>query len=153
MDIQEQGFWVTQQNVNHAFSLELANKQDKLNKKLLLEQHQLSRELLKEQHEFNEALFKKQASLSKKLASFAFIGVLVGSGITTGYSYIQSILQNKSSQPISDSPKSVHHKEINELSTQMEIALKNVSSPNPTLNQTTNGGSDSEKVTKKERSR
>ena len=115
-------------------------------RRTLKEQHELNIEILQKQHEFNEKLFKRQANLSKKLALFAFLGVLLGAFITAiatlGTIHIQEVLKNKTTQSISESPTTVHRKETKESLAQAVAVLTNASTPNPTLNQTANTSSE-----------
>ncbi|MCK5616816.1 hypothetical protein KAR91_83920 [Candidatus Pacearchaeota archaeon] len=113
------------------------NEQLKIPRILMKEQHGLNDMLLKEQNKFNEKLHKEQAALTCQiqdrqetitiaLAIFSlFVAIL---GAASG-AYFAAKFQAQN-QKLSQMEKLINKEPI--------ASNKNVSSPNPTLNQTTN---------------
>jgi hypothetical protein len=109
------------------------------------EQHKLNTDIILNQHKLNEQLFEKQSKLTITLAIIgasatilaALLGVWFGSYLSTTNSPTLPLPEPKTEMTIS-APKLSN--------TQAESALTNASSPNPTLNQTTNDGIKLDKV-------
>ena len=148
MNIQEQGFWVGLQNREHKFHQDLTDKQDKL-----------SRDLLQKQLVSSESIFKQQSALTRELHRKHTKTIYIIAGIATVTSIFATLIgiwlgfHLKTTKP-PELPQLTPKTETTISGTkspeiQAASVLRNVSSPNPTLNQTTNRGSDSDKVTKK----
>ena len=108
-----------------------------------------------------ERLLDKQIASQNKSTRNIIIAMAVVAFIGAGTTLLNTLLSTKNQpQPqlknlreSSVAQKTLHQNKGTKSYTQTESVLTNVSSPNPTLNQTTNSGVESGKVTKKERSR
>jgi Fe2+ transport system protein B len=122
----------------------LASDQSSSARRLHDKQAELTREIYQKQEDLTLEIHGKQIALSKKLAIFAFIGALLGALIAAtasmGTIYLQAKMKNTVSQEVSASQSSALHKKTAEPLPQKEDISTNASSPNPTLNQTTNRG-------------
>ena len=120
------------------------NRDRLLSHALIEKQHELNRDLLQEQHKLN----KRLAFMSGLFAVVAsIVGVLVGVSISNTPSETPTITLQSPVLYSNVTTIYLHNHQITELpKSQVAPVLTNVSSPNPTLNQTTNSGSDSDKV-------
>jgi len=146
MDMAERAARNTAQQQNHKFFTELLKEQDKLNHALLREQEISNGLLFDKQEVLTLKIHREQSKLTKIFIgatvfasiSSVVIGTLLGSYIERNKSENQSKQSTEITRPQVSEKTSSRHKETNASLAQKESTSTNASSPNPTLNQTTN---------------
>lgn len=114
------------------------------------EQHKLNTDIILNQHKLNEQLFEKQSKLTITIAKTGAVATILAALLGAGFGFYLSITSSPK-LPQAELKRETTISATKSPKTQTATALKKASSPNPPLNQTTNGGVYSNKVNTKKR--
>ena len=136
----------------HRLSEQLLDKQIEFNKYISFSQDSLATSIHNKQAKLAREIHKKQTRTTIAIACIAGISTILAALLGAGFGFYLSTT-NSPKISLSEPKMETTISATKSSKIQKANALTNVSSPNPTLNQTTNRGVESGKVIKKERSR
>lgn len=132
----------------HKFNEQLLEEQLRSSHNLSSNQASLAKSLHRQQSDLTREIHQKQTRTIITIACIAAVSTILAALLGAGFGFYLSTT-NSSKLPQSEPKMETKISATKSPKIQEATALKNASTPNPTLNQTTSGGVESSKVTKK----